>query len=232
YAWWIARIRMVLNLFDQVRVDHFRAFESYWSIAQGEQTAINGKWVKGPDHDLFNEIQKQLGDIPIIAEDLGVITDEVAALRDDFGLAGMKILQFAFDVREAGGGGCVNAYLPHMYTTPNCVVYTGTHDNATMQGWINEANPEEIQLVQNYLGGESGEALCFRMIRLAFSSIAGYCIIPMQDILGFGNDTRMNTPSTSGGINWQWRMSDTHFDNDKADWLKNLSVLYARNMSE
>ncbi|MGL4982973.1 MAG: 4-alpha-glucanotransferase [Treponemataceae bacterium] len=232
YQWWLNRIQAMLDLFDCIRIDHFRGFESYWAIPAGEKTAMNGKWIKGPDHDLFKVIKQKLGDISIIAEDLGIITEEVKALRDDFDLPGMKILQFAFDINEAGKGGCVNSYLPHMYSSTNCVVYTGTHDNATMQGWINEASEEELQLIKNYLGGESPDALCFRMIQLAFSSIADYCIIPLQDVLGFGNDTRMNTPSTSGGQNWQWRMDDHHFDSDKAQWLKYLSTLYARNLSE
>ena len=131
YSWWVKRIAHMLKLVDYVRIDHFRGFEAYWSIPFGQDTAINGAWVDGPKHDLFNAINRQLGKLPLIAEDLGVITDGVRALRDDFNFPGMKVLQFAFDPGEAGKEGMVNAFLPHMYNQ-NCVVYTGTHDNDTM----------------------------------------------------------------------------------------------------
>lgn len=230
YAWWITRIKAMLGVVDYVRIDHFRGFEAYWSVPAGAETAVTGEWVKGPDHDLFNAIKKQLGDIPVIAEDLGLITDEVKALRDDFELPGMRVLQFAFDTNELNAGGCVNPFLPHMYSE-NSVVYTGTHDNETMQGWLNAAPEREIEMIKNYLGGVSDNSqLCPRMIQLALSSVAAFAVIPMQDIFAIGSEGRMNTPATTGGHNWQWRMSEEHFCAEKAEWLKQLSTLYARNL--
>ena len=234
YAWWIARIKAMLSQVDYVRIDHFRGFEAYWSVPAGEETAVNGNWVPGPDHKLFQAIKKELGDIPIIAEDLGVITDGVAKLRDDFALPGMKVLQFAFDVNEAGAGGCINAFLPHMYN-PNCVVYTGTHDNDTMQGWLNKASEQELEIIRKYItGGIPGsdlpnEKLCPELIKLALASVAKMAVIPMQDIFSLGDEGRMNTPSTTGGHNWQWRMTPEMFSPEKAIWLKEMSVLYGRN---
>lgn len=235
YSWWIWRIKAMLSQVDYVRIDHFRGFEAYWSIPAGEETAINGKWITGPDHKLFEKIGSALGDIPIIAEDLGLITEGVKKLRDDFELPGMKVLQFAFDANEAGKGGFTNAFLPHMFDQ-NCVVYTGTHDNDTMQGWLNKATKEEIDIVSKYLSGGISEAtlpkesLCYGLIRLAISSTAKFAVIPMQDIFALADEGRMNTPSTTGGHNWQWRMSSDMFSAEKADWLKNMSVLYGRNM--
>ena len=158
YAWWIKRIKAMLSVVDFIRIDHFRGFEAYWSIPYGEETAINGKWVKGPDHALFKAIKEKLGDLPILAEDLGLITYEVKVLRDDFNLPGMKVLQFAFDANEAGKDGMVNAFLPHMYTQ-NCLVYTGTHDNDTLRGWIDQASESELMLIRDYLG-QIGRASC------------------------------------------------------------------------
>ena len=234
YKWWIDRIRAMTSVVDFVRIDHFRGFEAYWSVPAGEETAINGKWIPGPDHDLFNKIKEELGDIPIIAEDLGVITDGVAALRDDFELPGMKVLQFAFDVNEEKAGALTNAFLPHEYGS-NFVVYTGTHDNETMQGWLNSAKPEERDLIRKYLGActpgvtITDEQLCPALIRAAFASVAKYAVIPMQDIFAIGSEGRMNVPSTTGGINWQWRMTPEMFSAEKALWLKEMSVLYGRN---
>jgi 4-alpha-glucanotransferase len=234
YKWWIDRIRAMLSVVDFVRIDHFRGFEAYWSVPAGEETAINGKWVPGPDHALFNKIKEELGDIPVIAEDLGVITDGVAALRDDFELPGMKVLQFAFDVNEEKAGALTNAFLPHEYGS-NFVVYTGTHDNETMQGWLNSAKPEERDLIRKYLGActpgvtISDDQLCPALIRAAFASVAKFAVIPMQDIFAIGSEGRMNVPSTTGGINWQWRMTPEMFSAEKALWLKEMSVLYGRN---
>lgn len=234
YKWWIDRIKAMTSVVDFVRIDHFRGFEAYWSVPAGEETAINGKWIPGPDHDLFNKIKEELGDIPIIAEDLGVITDGVAALRDDFELPGMKVLQFAFDVNEEKAGALTNAFLPHEYGS-NFVVYTGTHDNETMQGWLNSAKPEERDLIRKYLGActpgvtITDEQLCPALIRAAFASVAKYAVIPMQDIFAIGSEGRMNVPSTTGGINWQWRMTPEMFSAEKALWLKEMSVLYGRN---
>ena len=234
YKWWIDRIRAMLSVVDFVRIDHFRGFEAYWSVPAGEETAINGKWIPGPDHKLFNAIKKELGDIPVIAEDLGVITEGVAKLRDDFELPGMKILQFAFDANEAGAGGFVNPFLPHMYTE-NCVVYTGTHDNDTMQGWLDKASDAEIDIVTKYISGGIKEnelpkdQLCYGLIKVALASVAKFAVIPMQDIFAIGSEGRMNVPSTTGGINWQWRMTPEMFSAEKALWLKEMSVLYGRN---
>ncbi len=229
YAWWVARIRHILDLVDYIRVDHFRGFEAYWAIPAGEPTAINGRWVKGPDHDFFRTIRKKLGDLPILAEDLGLITDEVKRLRDDFSLPGMKVLQFAFDVSEAGKEGFTNPFLPHMYGE-NSVVYTGTHDNDTMRGWIDNASPAEISLVHDYLGGKTAqEDIVGELVRVSLMSVAVFAIFPLQDIYGLGSETRMNTPSTLGN-NWTWRMDRALLENSRAAWLKKLSRLYARNI--
>lgn len=233
YDWWITRIKATLELVDYIRIDHFRGFEAYWAVPAGEETAVNGQWMPGPDHKLFQAIRERLGDIPIIAEDLGVITDEVRKLRDDFNLPGMKILQFAFDLKEAGQGGFVNAFLPHMYG-PNCVVYTGTHDNDTLEGWLSHASQEELELIGEYLEGP-GKAcprkeLCRRLVQLAIASTAKFAVIPLQDVLGLGSEARMNTPSTSDGKNWIWRMDKSLLDNEAARWLSRLSLLYGRNV--
>lgn len=230
YAWWNARIRATLDLVDYIRVDHFRGFEAYWAIPAGEDTAINGTWIKGPDHEFFDNIKSSLGDLPILAEDLGLITPEVMRLRDDYDLPGMKVLQFAFDANEAGKDGFTNAFLPHMYHG-NCLVYTGTHDNDTMQGWLNAASDIELSMIQRYLGGTvPKERFCEELIRVALMSVAVFAIFPLQDIFGLGSEARMNTPSTLGN-NWSWRMSVGHFNREKAEWLKKVSHLYARNLT-
>ncbi len=235
FSWWLQRIRSCLQLVDYVRIDHFRGFEAYWSVPAKETTAINGKWVDCPGRELFEVIQKELGDIPIIAEDLGVITDGVQKLRDDFGLPGMRVLQFAFDINEAGQDGFVNSFLPHMYCQKT-IVYTGTHDNDTMQGWLNSASDEEIQLLQDYLSGglsekrPSREQLCASLISLAMFSCADFAIIPFQDLFALDSQARMNTPSTSGGINWQWRMDKDNFSEEKAAWMKHMGKLSGRNI--
>ncbi len=233
YDWWITRIKATLKLVDYIRIDHFRGFQAYWAVPAGEETAVNGHWLPGPDHRLFQTIQDRLGDIPIIAEDLGVITDEVRRLRDDFDLPGMKILQFAFDLNEAGQGGCVNAFLPHMYS-PNCVVYTGTHDNDTMEGWLSKASEAELKLIGEYLEGPGGSCprkdLCRRLVQLALSSTAKFAVIPLQDIHELGSEARINTPSTSDGKNWIWRMDEDMLSEDAALWLSQLGLLYGRNV--
>ncbi|MCQ2579947.1 MAG: 4-alpha-glucanotransferase [Treponemataceae bacterium] len=230
YAWWIQRIKSMMSIVDYVRIDHFRGFEAYWSVPAGEETAVNGKWIKGPAHDLFNAIKAQLGDIPIIAEDLGVITDEVRALRDDFELPGMKVLQFAFDLEEEKRGGLVNSFLPHMYTQ-NCVVYTGTHDNDTLTTWLSELSPEMKELVKKYTGVSDDNKLCDELIRLALASTAAFAVVPLQDLYKVGKEGRMNAPATTG-TNWQWRMSEDFFAEDKALWLKEQACLYGRNLKK
>ena len=239
YKWWLARIKRVFELTDVLRIDHFRGFEAYWSVPATEKTAINGKWCPGPGYDLFKTIRSKLGDLPVIAEDLGVITDEVRALRDQCGFPGMKVLQFAFSPDEAREHGMVNYFLPHMYDTSNCVVYTGTHDNDTLQGWLNNCSDQQLLLVAQYIEGQpltlekaralvKSGALRKDMIRAVMSSTADYAVIPMQDITGIDNAGRMNMPSTTG-TNWTWRMNKTDLKQKSAQELAFLSALYGRN---
>jgi 4-alpha-glucanotransferase len=198
YAWWIERVRQALSLYDLIRIDHFRGFEAYWEVPAAETTAIKGRWVKGPEGKLFKALQKALGnDLPIIAEDLGVITPEVEAIRDGFGLPGMKILQFAWSEPS-------NAYLPHNFV-PNCVVYTGTHDNDTTRGWFDAASPEESAYALSYMQTDE-PGFTWAMIRLAMSSVAALAVVPVQDLLDLGGEARMNLPSTASG-NWAWRVT-------------------------
>lgn len=238
YGWWIERIRRCMRLVDCVRIDHFRGFEAYWSVPYGEETAMNGKWIPGPRHALFEAIEKKLGKIDIIAEDLGVITDKVRALRDDFNFPGMKILQFAFSVEEAAQNGMVNAYLPHNYNQ-NCVVYTGTHDNDTTQGWLDSAPDALVKLICEYIWGKpfteqearsasaSGD-LRAALVKAAIASNANMAVIPIQDILGVGNEGRMNAPSTVG-TNWTWRFDLKELTAARAKNLAFLGGLYGRN---
>jgi 4-alpha-glucanotransferase len=226
YAWWIQRLKAVFELVDRVRVDHFRGFEAYWEIPAEEETAIKGEWVKGPGVKFFEVIQQELGDLPIIAEDLGVITPGVEALRDDFGLPGMQVLQFAFD------GQCgSNTFLPHHYPS-NTVVYTGTHDNNTSLGWWRSSEAHDgIKDCVSQLTQQSREELDanihWALIRMAMGSVADTAIIPFQDILGFGAETRMNTPGTQQD-NWQWRFGVEEFENPARDQLRYLTKLYTR----
>lgn len=242
YGWWVQRVKNTLKLVDYVRLDHFRGFESYWAVPFGNKTAIEGEWLKGPGKDLFETLKKELGALPLIAEDLGVITDEVKDLRDSLGFPGMKIVQFGFDKSERENGALTNAFLPHNYTTTNCVVYTGTHDNDTAQGIVDSADDKTLCLIASYFLGKkvskkdaekfktSGK-LCRRFIKCAFSSIASICIVPLQDVYGLGASSRMNTPSTSG-MNWAWRADLSMLKGQKAvkksAWLKELCVLFNR----
>jgi 4-alpha-glucanotransferase len=199
YEWWVRRMSWALETCDIVRLDHFRGFESYWEIPADEPTAVNGKWVKGPADDLFGVLRARLGDLPFIAEDLGLITPEVHALRERLSVPGMKVLQFGF------GDPGAHIYLPQNFE-PNCVVYTGTHDNDTTAGWwANVASKEEKQYAKNYLG-EPRDGMHWAFIRAAFGSVARLAIVPLQDVLGLGSEARMNTPSRSDG-NWGWRFS-------------------------
>lgn len=199
FDWWVARIRRSLTLYDLVRLDHFRGFEAYWSIAAEEETAIKGQWVKAPGHELFQRLKDVFGELPFIAEDLGLITKEVNELREHYGMPGMRILQFGFADRGA------HLYLPHRFVT-NTVVYTGTHDNNTTLGWWKEdTTPEERKNVQAYLQPiEHDGEVVWAMIRAAAGSVADVCIFPMQDILQLGSEARMNTPAAGAG-NWTWR---------------------------
>jgi len=202
--WWVLRIRKALEQTDIVRIDHFRGLEAYWEVESGEETAINGKWVKAPGRKLFMRIQNELGNVSIIAEDLGVMTPEVIALREEYDLPGMKILQFAFEKTASGVLDASNDFLPHNYPV-NCVAYTGTHDNDTTLGWYMNLDEDEKDLVRRYLA-RSGDDISWSMMRQVMVSQARYAIFPMQDLLALGADSRMNIPSTVGISNWSWRM--------------------------
>lgn len=221
YRWWIARVRHQLTMTDYLRIDHFRGLESYWSIPAGEKTAINGKWIPGPRTELFYAIEKALGEnLPIIAEDLGIITPEVDALRDTLGFPGMRVLQFAFEDEEE------STYLPHQFDTVNCVCYTGTHDNNTTKGWYENA-PEVARDKVRYYMNTDGKSIHWDFIRTCLGTIAKFAIFPMQDALGIGEDGRMNTPGV-GADNWSWRCKEDAFSDDLADALSHISQIYGR----
>jgi 4-alpha-glucanotransferase len=196
FSWWLARFRWNLTQADMVRIDHFRGFEACWAVPAKEKTAINGSWVPVPGDELFRRLQKELGQAPIVAEDLGLITPEVEALRDRFAFPGMKVLQFAF------GSGPDNPYLPFNIER-NSVIYTGTHDNNTTLGWWKSLPTADKEAVRAYLG-TSGRDMPWDLIRLAMASVANLCILPLQDVLALDGRARMNTPGQAGG-NWQWR---------------------------
>ncbi|MCP4400897.1 MAG: 4-alpha-glucanotransferase [bacterium] len=219
YTWWIERFKKSFELVDIVRVDHFRGFAKYWRVPAGETTAINGSWEPGPGEDLFRTIEDALGKLPIIAEDLGVITPDVVELRDAFDFPGMKILQFAFDSGED------NDYLPHSYDK-NCVVYTGTHDNDTTKGWFEKAGEDDKHAVRSYLQSD-GDDICWDFIQAAWSSVADIAMVPLQDLLGLGSEARMNTPSTLGN-NWAWRFSRDMIPQEALERLKLFTKIYGR----
>ncbi len=221
YEWWVWRFHSTLEVTDILRVDHFRGFEAYWSVPATEKTAVNGQWIPGPGASVFTRVQDALGTLPVIAEDLGVITPEVDALRLQFGFPGMKVLQFAFD------GGATNPYLPHNYPDSRCVVYTGTHDNNTTLGWFHFSPPERRVAVLRYLGRAESAELHWDLIRLAFSSVACMAVIPLQDILGLGNEGRMNVPGRSQG-NWCWRYQAGALNSALSDRLAELTRTYGR----
>jgi len=217
YNWWVSRIKSAFKLVDMLRIDHFRGFESYWSVPFGEKTAVYGKWIKGPGIDLF----QALGPLPIIAEDLGVITDEVAELRDKSGFPGMRVLQFAF------GSDSADKFLPHNYETTKTVVYTGTHDNNTTCGWYEtEATEKERDYFRRYMD-ISGDNAAWDMIRLAFSSSADCAVIPIQDVMNLGAGYRMNIPGVAEG-NWQFRYTREMLTARMADGLKYFGFIYNR----
>lgn len=220
YAWWVKRIRTLLKLVDRIRIDHFRGFAAFWEVPAGEPTAVNGRWVPGPGQAFFRSLAEQLGPLPIIAEDLGVITPDVVALREAFGLPGMKILQFAFDTSEA------NNYFPHLFER-NAVVYTGTHDNDTSVGWYSKAKPADRALMAEYIGKENIEEPHWDLIRLAHASVADTAIIPLQDLLGLGSEARMNTPGTSSG-NWAWRFRRGELAPALTSRFRRMTELYDR----
>lgn len=225
YSWWTERFRTLFQTVDIARVDHFRGFESYWSIPARHKTAKNGKWIKGPGIHFFEEIYKRLGPLHIIAEDLGEITPEVLALRDALDFPGMKILQFAFD------GNRENSFLPFNFETPNSVIYTGTHDNDTTVGWflsdrLTEATRREIRKYCNH-GRDNDSEIHRDLIYLALSSISLYAVFPLQDILGFGNDCKMNSPG-SREDNWAWRCAPRFLTGDISKWLRDQCELFGR----
>ncbi len=222
FHWWIRRIEGMLEYVDIMRIDHFRGFQAYWAVPEGEETAMNGKWLEAPGEAFFQLLQEDLGELPIVAEDLGVITPEVEALRDKFDFPGMKILHFAFDSDR------VNPFLPYNYVNRNCVVYTGTHDNNTTVGWFYDRSLEEQARVVDYLGCVSPKGIHWSLINLALSSVANTAIFPLQDIFGLGTEGKMNTPSQAEG-NWEWRYHpDTLNDRGLREHLKYVTYLYGR----
>lgn len=230
YLWWVERMRAALTMFDLVRVDHFRGFEAYWEVPAEETTAVNGNWVTGPGADLFLVLEKAMGQLPIVAENLGVITPEVEAIREGFGLPGMAILQFAF-----GKDPQAPTFQPHNYPR-NLVAYTGTHDNDTAMGWWRSEGGDSTRTAEDvaaekpkaraYLGMDDGAPVNWVMIRELMKSVADTVIFPMQDVLGLGSEARMNTPSTASG-NWRWRMTDRARAEDAAR-LREMAELYGR----
>jgi len=222
YAWWIKRLSACYELYDVVRIDHFRAFDEYYAIPAGAKTAEHGTWEPGPGYELFDVIKKNLGAREVIAEDLGFLTPSVIKLVKKSGFPGMKVLQFAFDSREESD------YLPHNYEH-NCVVYTGTHDNDTVLGWYQALNKQDKRFCNRYLhlSGRRTKDLQWEFIRAAYSSVADLAVIPMQDFLGLGSEARINTPSTLGN-NWKWRMTKGSFTEELAGKIKDMTALYGR----
>ena len=220
YKWWVDRVRANLSTCDIIRIDHFRGFDEYWAVPYGDKTAENGTWCPGPRTDLFNAIKNELGELPIIAEDLGTMTQGVIDLREATGFPGMKILGFAFDSKEE------NDYLPHTYTK-NCVVYTGTHDNDTLIGWFTKANEDDKQFARNYLNSRSDNEIHWDAIRGAWSSVANMAIAPIQDFLGLGSEARINTPGLASG-NWQWRLKEGVLTDQLAERIAKLTKVYSR----
>ncbi|MEF8879314.1 MAG: 4-alpha-glucanotransferase [Candidatus Thermoplasmatota archaeon] len=223
YYWWTQRIKHNLDLFDIIRIDHFRGFEAHWEINADENDATNGKWVKGPREDFFNHLLKKFYRLPIFAEDLGVITSEVRELINKYNFPGMKILQFAFDENLP-----TNPYIPHNLK-PNCILYTGTHDNNTIIGWYKEEINEEVKRrISDYIGAEVDKNnVNWKMIRLAMKSVANYVIFPMQDIMSLGAEYRMNTPSKADG-NWEWKMNEKQQLEEYSKKLGHMTKIYNR----
>lgn len=220
YDWWVNRFKWLFSIFDCVRIDHFRGFESYWRIPAGDDTARNGSWIQGPGMKLFSKLKDELGELPIIAEDLGYMTKEVYEFRRETGFPGMKILLFAF-AKDASSD-----YLPHNMDK-NFVVYPSTHDSDTVIGWIKEHDREEVEFAKRYLNMTEEEGLNWGMIRGAMTSVADMAIFQMQDILGLGNETRMNYPGTASG-NWTWRMKIGEFSEELIEKLKSYTQMSGR----
>ena len=221
YKWWLKRIGKSKENFDMLRIDHFRAFDTYYAIPYGHKTAENGTWEKGPGMELFNAIKNDLGDVNIIAEDLGDIFDSVKELLRDTGFPGMRVLQFGFNPDNTD-----NDHLPHNYPK-NCCAYTGTHDNSTIMQWYREADPKSRAMARRYVKPRLFERFSAACVRVVYASPANLAIIPMQDILGLGADARMNVPSTVGG-NWKWRMLPGRLTASRAEKLRSLADTYFR----
>ena len=225
YAWWIQRMKACAKHYDIVRIDHFRGFDSYFSIPAKDMTAKNGQWQPGPSYDLFECIKKELPDIQVIAEDLGYLTDSVKQLVKDCGYPGMKIFEFAFDSRDTNGA---QQYLPHNYIE-NSIAYTGTHDNETLMGWFESILPQEKAALQQHLCTTSNDNQILRMkcIVAVMQSNSKWCVIPMQDWLGCDNRARMNEPSTSSG-NWKWKMKESDFTKELEETISHYTSIYGR----
>lgn len=221
YEWWLDRIGFVLNMYDVVRIDHFRGFEKYYAIPYGAETAEHGKWVKGPDYALWKAAKARFGEMAVIAEDLGNITPAVERLLKRTGFPGMKVMQFAFD------SGAENPYLPQNFTTSNCVCYTGTHDNHTLRGWVKANDAETNAYAEAYLDVKKPKKLPKAVLRAAWSSIARIAIAPMQDFLGAPPSARINTPSTLGG-NWIWRTQRADYTEKLKAKIRQFNITYGR----
>lgn len=225
YEWWTKRMEACYKMYDIIRIDHFRGFDEYYAVPAYEETAEFGQWEKGPGYELFETIEKKLGKLNIIVEDLGFITDSVRELVAKTGWPNMKILEFAFDSRDDAGP---SEYIPYVYDR-NCVVYTGTHDNETLFGWLEHISKNDLRMMETYLDakGADKKRLVHSLVALALSSVADRCVIPMQDYLCLGNEARMNEPSTLGK-NWKWRMTESQMTKKLAKDMYELSVVYGR----
>lgn len=222
YDWWIGRLKKNMELFDIVRLDHFRAFADFWEVAASEKTARNGEWKQSPGADFFDAVKKALGELPFIAEDLGEINDAVYELRDQFAFPGMKVLQFAFGYEMPK-----SIHIPHNYSE-NFVVYTGTHDNNTVKGWYRHEGSRHHHQLGQYLGKQvSEDNIHLEMVRLAYSSVANIAMVPMQDVLGLDEAARMNTPA-SGEKNWRWRLQDNQTTYETERQLREWTTLFNR----
>ena len=221
YRWWMERLRNAAKLFDVIRIDHFRGLESYWAVPFGEETARNGKWVKGPDHDLIAAIGRNFPKLRLIAEDLGLLTPEVVQLQRDSGYPGMKVLEFAFVPDEP------SSYLPHRYER-NCICYSGTHDNETLRQWLEALDDRTAAYVMEYLGVKTREDCLWGILRAGMASVADTFVAQMQDYLELGAEARMNEPGTVGAENWSWRVEESMLTDELADKIARMTKLYER----
>ena len=224
YSWWLERLEAASRLYDVIRIDHFRGFESYWEVPWGAETAAHGRWCKGPGMDFFQAVNRRFPNLPIIAEDLGFLTDDVRKMVADCGYPGMKVLQFAFNAREP------SVYLPHAYSS-HCVCYTGTHDNTTLAGWFHAADPADVAFAAKYLGLNEKEGPCWGMIRGGMGSVAALFVAQMQDYLELGAECRMNIPGTVGN-NWRWRLLPGEYTDELAGKIAAYTRMYGRHSRE